>query len=136
MTDKELIDLLSKYKCLCLEYEFINKKCLPRSPIISDTPRIRSQAPTDRRLIMSLKRKDEIEKRMIGIENIVTKLKRVSNLSYTIIYYKFIGYYDEADCIHKWMTLEEISEMVGYSLRQTQRKYKMAKDQLLAIMNA
>ncbi len=136
MTPNELTQKLSQYQPKYRELLYLDNRFSPRSPVISDEPKIQSVVNKDAQYINMMTRKAELLKDLNNIYETVMMLKTVNDLHYSIIMYKFIGYYDTVDCEHKWLTLEDIAEMKGYSLRHMQRLYKQAKKELSDIMTA
>lgn len=136
MTPNELTQTLATYQQKYRELEYLDDRFTPKSPMISDTPKIASKANKDQQIINMMTRKDELLNDLNKIYTIVMMLKPISDLHYSILMYKFIGYYDTVDNEHKWLTLEDISQMKGYSLRHMQRLYKEAKKELSDILTA
>lgn len=72
----------------------------------------------------NIERRNEIESYMSDIVSVVEKLHHVDNISYVIMYHKFI----------RMMSLEDISSMMHYSMSSVAHKYyPEAKKKLLEL---
>ena len=123
-TKQEMLDTLSEYKRYINEYDYISSQL-----DVHSVPTDRDNSSTghgDKVHAYNdiIARRDEIDAKLRDIELMVSSLKSVDDMSYRIIWYKFID----------GMTLEDISVMLCYSLSHIQHNlYPKAKRQLFEL---
>lgn len=121
--ERELLGYLSMYRDYYYELIELEHEIGIRSPALSGdgSHAISSKASQYNR---NIERRDEIESYMSDIVSVVEKLHHVDNLSYVIMYHKFI----------RMMSLEDISSMMHYSMSSVAHKYyPEAKKKLLEL---
>lgn len=119
-TKEEMMYALSDYKRYLNEYEHLTSKLSIHSPSFGGIP---SQNHADKSHVYNdtIARRDEVDAKLKEIESMVLSLKAIDDMSYRIIWYKFI----------EGMTLEDISDMLCYSLSHIQHVlYPKAKSLL------
>lgn len=121
--ERELLGYLSMYRDYYYELIELEHEIGIRSPALSGdgSHAISSKASQYNR---NIERRDEIESYMSDIVSVVEKLHHVDNLSYVIMYHKFI----------RMMSLEDISSMMHYSMSSVAHTYyPEAKKKLLEL---
>lgn len=121
--ERELLGYLSMYRDYYYELIELEHEIGIHSPALSGdgSHAISSKASQYNR---NIERRDEIESYMSDIVSVVEKLHHVDNLSYVIMYHKFI----------RMMSLEDISSMMHYSMSSVAHTYyPEAKKKLLEL---
>ena len=133
MTEARMKELLINYKQDIMELEALETKFSPKSPVYSDEEKGFSK-PKETQYIDTIDRKEELLKRTEFIRDSIYKLKSIDDSLFITLFYKYLGYYDSKKDEVVYLSLEQIGELRGCSLRTMQRKNSEALKKLFRIM--
>lgn len=122
-SEKEMIAFLRSYRNSYYEWIALQAYTDVHSPVYSDTPKGMTYSDKASTYNHDIARKEELEKQMEEINNLIEKLHYINQDYYRTLYFKFV----------RFKSLEEIAIMLHLSERTIYRVYAKAKKELLKL---
>lgn len=132
MKREELVTWLESYRNIYHTCEYLESKSDVHSVQYDKVPA--KGRTKDIIWLNDMERLKEERERLHDIAEAI-KLIDTHSIYYTILLYKYVGYYDRYEEDVVWLTLEQIAEMLALSLRHVQRLHKQALKLLLDKLN-